>query len=79
MVSILLCRLPVAGYQDPDQVEPEEDRIDVKEAGRAPSPTLAAPWVDHEQRRRGRATPNRDTLENRQEDSGALTLFEGNG
>ncbi|KAJ1176229.1 hypothetical protein NDU88_001512 [Pleurodeles waltl] len=49
--------LPAAGYQDPERVEPEEDRTDVKGAGRAPSPNPTPPWVDHEQKRRDRATP----------------------
>ncbi|KAJ1118556.1 hypothetical protein NDU88_006747 [Pleurodeles waltl] len=49
--------LPAAEYQDPERVEPEGDRTDVKGAGRAPSPVPAAPWVDYEQRRRDRATP----------------------
>ncbi|KAJ1119727.1 hypothetical protein NDU88_007912 [Pleurodeles waltl] len=43
--------LPAVGYQDPEQVEPEKDRTDVKRAGRAPNPTPTAPWVDHEQKR----------------------------
>ncbi|KAJ1091080.1 hypothetical protein NDU88_004208 [Pleurodeles waltl] len=49
--------LPAGGYQDPERAEPEEDRTDVKRAGRAPSPAPTATWVDHEQKRRDRATP----------------------
>ncbi|KAJ1206660.1 hypothetical protein NDU88_002062 [Pleurodeles waltl] len=48
--------LPAAGYQDPEQVEPNRDRTDVKGAWRAPRPVPSAPWVDHEQKSRDRVT-----------------------